>query len=371
VARHALVVGAGIYGLCTAWALTKRGWRVTLVDRGPIPNPNNSSFDEHRIIRHAYGAMSGYARMMPAAFAAWDELWADLGADHLEKTTALYCLRLETDWYDHVSRDLDAMGIGYRDIPVDGLDRYPMISRRDLLRVVETDGSGVLFADRIQRDLAGWLRRQPTVTLRENLAIDAVDPVAATARAGTEVLSADRLVLATGVWIERLAGALPERPKPSIQVMLYLEPPADLAEAWASAPLISNRLEHPAAGTYILPPLRGSRLKVGVHAHSLTGDPDEPWVATRDQIDFVRDAAALTIADFERYRIIETKACYYSVTADDHLAIRPMSDRAWLISACSGHGFKLAALFGRGFAAALDGEGADAFPAFAAGRKMV
>ena len=42
MAGHALVVGAGIYGLCTAWALVKRGWRVTIVDKGPIPNPVSS-----------------------------------------------------------------------------------------------------------------------------------------------------------------------------------------------------------------------------------------------------------------------------------------------------------------------------------------
>ncbi len=368
---HALVVGAGIYGLCTAWALTKRGWRVTIVDQGPIPNPVSSSHDEHRIIRHAYGAMHGYAMMMPAAFQSWDDLWVDLGRDHLEKTTALYCLRLETDWHDHVSRDLDQMGIGYRDVDFSDPARFPMISRRDLRRVVETDGSGLLFADRILVDLAAWLARQPTVTLRPGLAVDSVDPIAGTARAGGETLSADRLVVATGVWIERLAGPIAERPKPSIQVVLYLEPPADHAEAWATSPLISNRIDHPAAGTYILPPLRGSRLKVGIHAHSLIGDPDRPWVATPSLIDGVREAAALTIADFDRYRVTESKACFYSVTPNDKLVLRPMSDRSWLISACSGHGFKLAALFAQKLAAALDGDGALELPDFAAGESRL
>jgi len=364
---HALVVGAGIYGLCTAWSLTKRGWRVTLVDKGPIPNPVSSSYDEHRIIRHAYGAMHGYAMMMPAAFRAWDDLWADLGRDHLEKTTALYCLRLETDWHDHVSRDLDQLGIGYRDIDVSDPSVFPMISRQDLRRVVETDGSGLLFADRISTDLSAWLARCPAVTLRPNLTIDSIDPTRASARAGAETLSADKMVIATGVWIERLTGPFPERPHPSLQVMLYLTPPSDLAEAWSRSPLISNRLDHAAAGTYILPPRRGSRLKIGVHAHSMTGDPDQPWRPTPTLIDHVREAASLTIADFDRYDILEAKACYYSVTPDDHLAVRPMTPQTWLVSACSGHGYKLASLLGQKLAAALDGEGAESLPTFAAG----
>lgn len=368
MAGHALIVGAGIYGLCTAWALVKRGWRVTIVDKGPIPNPVSSSYDEHRIIRHAYGTMRGYAMMMPAAFRSWDALWADLGRDHLEKTTALYCLRLETDWYAAVSRDLDQLGIGYRDVDFSDPAVYPMISRNDLRRVVETDGSGVLFADRISRDLVSWLSRQPGVTMRPHLTIDSIDPDRASARAGAETLSGDKLVVATGVWIERLTGTLPERPHPSLQVVLYLEPPAELAAAWARSPLISNRLDHPAAGTYILPPLRGSRLKIGVHAHSMTGDPDQPWEPTRALIDHVSEAASLTVADFHRYRITEAKACYYSVTPDDHLAVRPMRPNAWLISACSGHGYKLASHLGQKLAAALEGEGADDLPTYAAGR---
>ncbi|MEO1116109.1 MAG: FAD-dependent oxidoreductase, partial [Pseudomonadota bacterium] len=45
-----VVVGAGISGLSTAWALTKRGINVTLLEQGPIPNPLSASGDQHRII---------------------------------------------------------------------------------------------------------------------------------------------------------------------------------------------------------------------------------------------------------------------------------------------------------------------------------
>ncbi|MGN6468769.1 MAG: hypothetical protein ACTHLC_04210 [Rhizobiaceae bacterium] len=38
----------------------------------------------------------------------------------------------------------------------------------------------------------------------------------------------------------------------------------------------------------------------------------------------------------------ERKACYYTVTEDEHFVIRPAGKKATLLSACSGHGFKLA-----------------------------
>ena len=73
-----IIVGGGIVGLSTAWALTKRGHAVTLIERGQIPNPMAASGDHHRIMRRAYSAASGYAPMITEAFEAWDSVWEDM-----------------------------------------------------------------------------------------------------------------------------------------------------------------------------------------------------------------------------------------------------------------------------------------------------
>jgi glycine/D-amino acid oxidase-like deaminating enzyme len=74
-----IIVGGGIMGLATAWALARDGQEVQLLEQGPLPNPLASSMDEHRLIRHPYGDNRGYARMIDDAYAAWDLLWGDLG----------------------------------------------------------------------------------------------------------------------------------------------------------------------------------------------------------------------------------------------------------------------------------------------------
>ena len=63
----------------------------------------------------------------------------------------------------------------------------------------------------------------------------------------------------------------------------------------------------------------------------------------------------LALADFAAYRVLEAKSCFYTVTADERFAIRPLGARGWLASACSGHGFKFGALVGEAVADGVTG----------------
>ena len=98
------------------------------------------------------------------------------------------------------------------------------------------------------------------------------------------------------------------------------------------------------------------RLKVGDHLFSRRGNPDDDRVARLEDLEVLFSSLPRVYRDFDRYTILERCACFYTVTEDERFIVRPTGDRAWVISACSGHGFKLAPVMARAVAQALTGE---------------
>ncbi|HSI40794.1 MAG TPA: FAD-dependent oxidoreductase [Xanthobacteraceae bacterium] len=351
-----IVIGAGIAGLSVAWALERRGFRVTVFEQGPIPNPRATSYDEHRITRHAYGTHEGYGNLMPAAFAMYDAMWRDIGADHFARSEVVYFLREEVGWYEPTARALTRLGSGFRDIPLAEVsERFPMVQTRGLTRAVETDEGGMLFPIRILTDLVVTLGNRG-VRFHADSRVSAVDPDAGLVVAGEREYRADHVVVAAGAWVNTLTPLLEEVVVPSRQAVMYLAPPPELAKQWAQAPVLIDMGVH--SGTYTLPPRRGTRLKVGDHVFTRAGDADGDRIATGADVARLESAARLAYRDFDRYQVLEKKICFYTVTRDDseRFAVRTWGDKAWVVSACSGHGFKLAPLIGDGVAAAIAGE---------------
>lgn len=360
------IVGGGIAGLSTAWALNRRGFHVELFEQGALPHPLASSYDEHRIIRHAYGTMEGYAAMMPAAFAVWDALWQDIGARHFDPMPIIYVMRGESDWYEPTQRSLDRMNIGCTEIALaEAATHYPMINPDGVTKLVRTEGAGILYPIRIMTDLVKHIAARGVI-LHPNTLIEAVDPDAGSIRTASGTRTADIVVVTAGAWVNRLIPATTGIAIPSRQAVMYLAPPPNLAQAWQTAPIIIDIGAD--SGTYTLPPRVGTRLKIGDHQFTRQGNPDDDRTGTDADVARLSQAATRAWRDFARYTILERKACYYTVTHDERFLVRRAGTRSWLTSACSGHGFKLAPLIGDTLAAAIAGARADeTVPEWAAG----
>jgi glycine/D-amino acid oxidase-like deaminating enzyme len=347
------IVGAGIMGLSAAWALARDGHAVTVYEQADVLNPLGSSVDQHRLIRHPYGGERGYTRMINDAYAAWDQLWADLGARHYAPTGTLVLGRGDP-WTAACERTLAAENIPFQRIDTGRIARdYPWLEHESIA-ALQLDSGGVLFAERIIADLARHLRSRG-VAIETRTRVENVDGAAGCLTLdGGRTVEADRIIAAAGPWITRLIPSLQTRVTPSRQVVIYLTPPPDLAERWATSPMILDI--DPTTGFYLVPPRAGTGLKVGDHRFSLTGDPDHDRTASAADMAPILDACARRLRDFRRYTVAEAKTCFYDVEPRERFIVEPLGARGWVLSGFSGHGFKFAAVLGLEMARTVRGE---------------
>ncbi|MFC3127129.1 FAD-dependent oxidoreductase [Pseudoroseomonas globiformis] len=342
----ALVLGAGIMGLSAAWGLSRAGFSVTVVEQDDIPNPRGSSVDEHRLIRHAYGAAAGYMHMVDEAYAAWELLWQDTG-QRLYAETGVLALGdggAAHGWLELSRGALREAGHAVADLGQARLaSRFPMLGVEGIGDAFHMQRGGVLLAGRIVGLLAAHLR-QRGVGFRRGRAV-AVDP--ARARLTLEdgaVLEAERLVLAAGPWAPRLVPGLAGRVTPSRQIVVYLEPPERYRSAWAAAPMVLDLSEK--GGFYAVPPVPGTGLKIGDHRFSCQGDAEDTRDASTAEAEAILALARPRLRDAGEYRVLGAKACYYDVEPEERFLVEPLSSRCIVMSGFSGHGFKFGAVLG-------------------------
>jgi glycine/D-amino acid oxidase-like deaminating enzyme len=211
---------------------------------------------------------------------------------------------------------------------------------------------GALLADRIVTALARHLEGRG-VRIRPRTRVAEVDQERArVVLADGLALDADALVVAAGTWAERLVPSLAARVRPSRQVVAYAEPPSEMAAAWAAAPMILDIA--PEAGFYLVPPVAGTRLKIGDHRFRLDGDPDAPREASPSEAHAVFELCRHRLRDFDRYRLAGARVCFYTVEPRERFLVEPRG-KTWVVSACSGHAFKFGPILGQAVAAAIDG----------------
>jgi glycine/D-amino acid oxidase-like deaminating enzyme len=351
------VIGAGIMGLSAAWALARAGHEVEVVEQNAVPNPLGSSVDQHRLIRHPYGADRGYTRMIGPAYAAWDALWADLGEKHYAPTGTLVLEAGATSWGEASAASLEAEQIPFRRLSAEEVARqFPLVDARNVRFAAHLESGGTLFADRIVAALARWLGRRANVRLATQTRVREIDAERARAHlADGRTIGADALIVAAGPWAPRLVPGLAARVTPSRQVVVYIAPPDEIASAWTRHPMILDI--DPAAGFYLVPPRGGTGLKVGNHGFTLAGDPDRDREAGEEEARAIMALCAQRIRDFGRYRLAEAKTCFYDVEPQERFIVEPLGPATWIMSGFSGHGFKFGPAIGLRLAAVVGGAG--------------
>ena len=350
-----LIVGAGITGLATAHSLVRRGHAVTILDRGPIPNPRASSFDRHRLIRPHYPDAPVYARRIGEAFDAWDALWVDLGSSHYVETGVISVSLEEGDWTARARTIMDETGEPYEVLdPAAFAARFPQFAIPDMAYALYTPRGGALLADEILRGYVGLLRAAGA-TLVEHADVTKVDPAAGrvTCRDG-RVFQGDAILVAPGVGAPELFAGLVDVPLvPRRSVLAYVQPSPATAAAWATSPSwvdLGGVQEF-----WGIPPMRDIPLKLGLGPGPQEGDPDGDRNVRPEEIRALLDAYRTRVKDIDGFTLVEGHANWWTLAPDERFVFT-REDKVFLLSACSGHGFKFGALTGEDVARAMTGE---------------
>jgi len=364
--RTALILGAGIMGLSTAWALSRAGWAVRVVEQDAVPNPRGSSVDDHRLIRHAYGAEAGYMRMIDPAYRAWASLFAEAGEAPYVETGVLALAGGTGGWIAESHAALAGDGHAIEDLaPAAVAARYPFLAPEGIARAFHMKRGGVLLARRIIEVLASLLARRG-VPIERATVCDVDGAAGRLTLTDGRVLGADLVVVAAGPWGPRLIPGLAARVRPTRQVVVRLAAPPAVAEAWARAPMLLDI--GTTDGFYAVPPVAGTPLKIGDHKFAATHDPDGPREVTPEEIEAILGLARDRIRDLEAYRVLSAGACWYDVEPQEHFVVEKLGAHGFVMSGFSGHGFKFGALLGLAVAgAAADPALAEALPGWAAG----
>jgi sarcosine oxidase len=315
------VVGAGVMGCATAWALRERGADVTVHEQFDLDHARGSSHGQTRIFRLAYPEPY-WIRFAQEAYAGWQALDPGL--------LGLYGLvELSPDPALLSTRALEEIGVPIRLLDFDEV-RALGAALPDGWTALHTADAGVVFSERARHkflDAAG-------VEVETNRRIDSTDE-----------LDADVVVVTAGSWVRDLV--------PDLPVMVTRETLAYFAYDGPPRPCIVDlSAETRTHAMYSLhDPVHG--LKAGRHHGGSEADPDnegEPDPAIVERISsWVRER----FPDVDPTPV-EAQTCLYTSTEDQSFILERRG-RVVIGSACSGHGFKFAPAIGRRLAGlALD-----------------
>jgi sarcosine oxidase len=307
------VVGAGVMGCATAWALSERGAQVTLHEQFELDHERGSSHGRTRIFRVAYPD-AYWIRFAQDAYTGWRDLDPDL--------LGLYGLiELVADPELTSARALDECGVPYR-----LLDRDEVRARGAILpegwTALQTTDAGVVFADRARYAFLEAAR----VDVETNSRIESTDE-----------LDADVVVVTAGSWVRDLVPDLPVTVTRETVTYFKREGPPPPS-------IVDLNAETGGHGMYSLhDPVHG--LKAGAHHAGTEADPDteappDPAIVERI-VAWVRDR----FPDVDP-NPVETQTCLYTTSPDESFILERRG-RVVVGSACSGHGFKFAPAVGR------------------------
>jgi sarcosine oxidase len=329
------VVGLGVAGLSICARLAVAGHDVWGFEQFEPMHERGSSHGDTRIMRLTPGEGETYVGLARRAGAAW-RTWEGLaGQPLIEWTSGLMagprgspfvaaCQRLSRKPAALLPGDaIHALTRGYIAMPYEW----------DVFR---QEDAGVIAADATRAFL---LRQAPKwgAKLQHNVRIEA--PIEGlTLRINGEARTFDSVIVSSGAWAARMLPEFAGKLAVKRRVVGWFE---TAAPRLLPVICVDNDV-----GVFGMPAPRGF-YKIGLHSIGGATDPDNVRDPDDSDAKLLSEYAAPLLPKHNPHPA-RMQRCLYTVTPDENFIIAPssMNDRVLMFSACSGHGFKYAPIFG-------------------------
>ncbi|HZS78731.1 MAG TPA: N-methyl-L-tryptophan oxidase [Ktedonobacteraceae bacterium] len=345
-----VVVGAGIIGLSTAYALLKGGrQKVTVLEQAAVDHKQGSSHGFSRLLRFEYGADRLYSEMVRLSLRRWQELEQKTGASLYTPTGVLVLGNQQDGFTQQAYTLLRESGVPVRQLSKQQCQqRFPQFNTEEYDYFTYNSLGGILHASTCLRQLRTLLSERGAV-IRENCRVIKIDesrpghPLRLGLSSG-EILEADRVVLAVGGWVHKL---LPEFRLPIRLTRQYLLYFAGLPTSMYQSEIFPSFLARDLYGFPIHAGCNGW-LKVSSHTFGPPVEPDEKARVDEQAIAHTQQQILELLPDLSRATLARIDSCMYDVTPDEHFILDrlPAEPRIIIAAGLSGHAFKFGPLLG-------------------------
>lgn len=345
-----IIVGAGIVGLSTAYALLECGMRNVLVlEQETVNHPRATSSSISRLLRFEYGSDAFYSHMVKLSLEMWKQLEKQTQC-HLYIPTGLLKLGKVGEHTQREHEIVQALGLPSELLSMQECQqRFPQFAVQGYETLTYNATGGILRASKCLNILKHMILERGG-KIGENSQVTHItshtsnQPIQVKLRTG-ETINAERVVIATGPWVHQLLGYLHMPIKMTRQYLLYF---TGLTPQMFRRGVFPAFIEH---DLYGFPIHKGSHgwFKIASHQFGQLVDPDaaiaiEPAVIAQT----IQNACALLPA-LHHAKLINIDTCIYDVSPDEDFILDhvPEDERIIFATGLSGHGFKFGLLLGQ------------------------
>jgi sarcosine oxidase len=353
-----IVIGAGVFGVWTAYYLATMGAKVTLLDAYGPGNSRATSGDETRGVRSSYGDRGIWAELWMSwaneAIDRWTKFDAEWGREmkvRLFFNTGDLIFRARPEPFTQRTQELwKKLGIPFEVAKVEDIARdYPAVDLKDITVALYEPRAGVVRARRSCEVVAEAFRQAGGEVLLGYASLgdrsgNRLQNIKTTGPAAT--LTAETYVFALGPWLPK---AFPELMGPRIRTPLgyvhyFGTPPGDDRFTFPNLP--SYNFPGVTGWPALPPDNRGFRVRL---RGDTATDPDvSQRVFDRKKDKLARNFVKQRFPLLQGAPLLETRACHYEFSASRNFIIdrHPEFDNVWFAGGGSAEGFKFGPVSG-------------------------